>query len=309
MKGWVWGFVLLSMLAVGPAGRAEEAAEVPARPELWFPVGEAMVYRLYWGVIPVGEALVSSRWIVREGRPLLVIRFTTKSNKVLRTIYPVDDVMESIIDPVTFLPVQFIKNLREGRYRAHEITRFDHAQCKAYMTSLTNGKEKTYDIESDTRDLISFMYYMRRQQMSPGEERKERVVADEDIYEVLVRPLKYETVKTVNGDKIESLKIEPKAKFDGLFVRKGEAWMWVSNDDDRLITKIVAEVPVANVKIVLDRHFVEEAEPAEDDVMLFPMPPWLKTDESGIMDPDPDMAVPADAAVTEPVGAETFDGA
>ncbi|MDD4737568.1 MAG: DUF3108 domain-containing protein, partial [Kiritimatiellae bacterium] len=194
--------------------------EEPVRPELWFPVGEAMVYRLYWGIIPVGESHVTTRWIERDGRTLLVIRFTSRSNKVLQTIYPVEDVMESIIDPETFLPLQFIKNLSEGRYRAHEVTRFDHAAGKACMTSLTSGKEKTYDIESDSRDLVSFMYYMRKFDMEPGVEFQQRVVADEDIYDILVRPLKYETVKTVDGEKIESIKVEPKAKFDGLFVRK-----------------------------------------------------------------------------------------
>ena len=267
----------------------------PARPELWFPVGEGMVYRLYWGFIPVGESYVTTRWIVREGRPLLVIRFASRSNKVLQTIYPVDDVMETIIDPETFLPVQFIKNLSEGRYRAHEVTRFDHAAGKAYMTSLTSGKEKTYDIGPNARDLVSFMYYMRKFEMKPGEEFQERVVADEDEYDILVRPLEYEKVKTVDGDKIESLKVEPKAKFDGLFVRKGDAWLWVSCDADRVVTRIVAEVPVANVKIVLDRRFLDDPEPLEDEVKLYPVPPWKKDGtetDAAAPAPDPDECIP-----------------
>jgi len=282
LKDWLRHWLPVCCLACALLGTdAAAPSEAAARPALWFPVGEAMVYRLYWGIIPVGESHVTTRWIERDGRTLLVIRFTSRSNKVLQTVYPVEDVMESIIDPETFLPLQFIKNLSEGRYRAHEITRFDHAAGKAYMTSLTNGKEKTYDIESDSRDLVSFMYFMRKFDLVPGAEFQQRVVADEDIYDILVRPLKYEAVKTVDGDKIESIKVEPKAKFDGLFVRKGEAWLWVSCDAERIVTRIVAEVPVANVKIILDQRSLENPEPEEDDVTLYPMPPWLKDEAPG----------------------------
>jgi hypothetical protein len=252
-----------AMLAIALATTALGAAETGAgEDELWFPVGESIVYRIYWGFIPVGESVVTTHWIERDGRRLLVVRIVSRTNKVLTKIYPVDDTLESIIDPETFRPVQFTKNLSEGRYRCHEVTQFDYETLVASMRSFTSGNKKTFEIEPDTRDLISFMYYMRQFELDPDEEIQQRVMADEDVYDVTVEPQGYDRVKLVDGSRRRSLKLEPKAKFDGLFVRKGRGWMWVSDDDDRIVTMIAAQVPVANVKLVLDK--VEQLDPLKD---------------------------------------------
>ena len=50
-----------------------------------------------------------------------------------------------------------------------------------------------------------------------------------------------------------SLKLEPVSKFNGLFVRTGRAFMWVSDDSRRLCTKATVAVPVARVKAYLKR--------------------------------------------------------
>lgn len=221
--------------------------------DLWFSVGEKITYRIYWGIIPVGESVASTEWVEADGRQMLAIRFRTKTNKVLSSIYPVDDLIESIVDPTTFLPIQFTKRLSEGRYRCDEVTRFDHKAGKATMTRKGRERIKEYEIEPDTRDIASFMYYMRAKELEPGETREYRVMADEEIYDVFVNTLKIEKVKTVNGDRIESLKMEPEASFDGLFVRSGKMWMWVSRDDQRIMTKMVAKVPVASIKLILDK--------------------------------------------------------
>ena len=57
------------------------------------------------------------------------------------------------------------------------------------------------------------------------------------------------------------MKVVPTAAFDGLFVRKGKMEFWVSNDERRVCTKMVADTPFANVKLYLAK--VEG--PGEDD--------------------------------------------
>jgi hypothetical protein len=285
----VWaGCIMMPLLG----GAAVDGATGVQRPELWFPVGEEMTYRIYWGFIPVGESVVTTEWVEKDGRLLLVIRIVSKTNKVLSKIYPVEDTLESIIDPQTFLPVQFMKNMKEGDYRAHEVTRFDHAAGKARLTSITNGKIKEYEIESDTRDLISFMYYMRQFDMEPGRNMQQRVMADEDIYDITIEPLKYEDVKTVDGERIRSLKVEPKAEFNGLFVRKGRGWMWISQEGRRIVTKIAAEVPVANVKLLLDQVNMRDPEGNPEAVIVHDIPPPEPEQDMGGEESAIDEAVP-----------------
>ncbi|HKL21458.1 MAG TPA: hypothetical protein VJ904_06605, partial [Tichowtungia sp.] len=51
--------------------------------------------------------------------------------------------------------------------------------------------------------------------------------------------------------KIPSLRMVPEAKFDGLFVRKGKAMMWVSRDARRLLTYAKVKVPLGSVRVKL----------------------------------------------------------
>lgn len=222
-----------------------------AEPSLWFPVGEELTYRIYWGFIPVGKARVLTRWIEEDGKRLIAIRYRTRNNKVLATLYPVDDVMESIVDPETFLPVRFTMKLREGGYRAHEVTTFDYETKTAHWKSLRNGDTKEYEIDDDTRDIVTFMFYMRAHRFQMKETKTFRVMADEKLYDLMIRAEGFEDIGLKAFGKIRSLKLVPQAKFKGLFVRKGKMVLWVSDDDRFITTRVKVSVPVANVTVVL----------------------------------------------------------
>lgn len=232
----------------------ESAPPPPAASNLWFEVGEEVIYNIYWGIIHVGTSHVTTDWVAYEdGRTLLSIRFVSKSNKAIALVYPVEDVQHTLIDPETFLPVVSYKKSRQGRRRYNEITRFDHAAGKAYWESLEKGKKLTVDIEPETRDLISLMYLTRSKPLEVGSEETMRVFTSEKIYDLFIKVPQKEPVKLKHYGDVESLLIDPEAAFDGLFVRKGKVYLWISDDDRRLCTKIDAEVPVARIHIEIDR--------------------------------------------------------
>lgn len=257
-----WAPWVAVWLLAAPLGVAEEAkdpvfadpvpAEAPEGVALWFPVGEVIEYNIYWGRVPVARSRASSAWVEWNGQSLVAIRFETRSNKVLSTIYPVNDFIETLVDPETFLPVRFIKNLREGRHRYHEVTTFDRAGGTAHLRNLAKGKELTYAIDPDTRDLVSFMYGMRRQVFDVGSEQSFRVMADEKLYDLVVKALEQVSLKLKRYGKVDTVKLEPEAKFQGLFVRKGKMILWVTEDARRLIARASVKVPVAHVHLVLD---------------------------------------------------------
>ncbi|NKB24511.1 MAG: DUF3108 domain-containing protein [Kiritimatiellae bacterium] len=243
---FVLGFLYTTLCVPGSVGNVYSA-----EPDLWFPVGEELVYDLYWGFIPVGKTRVTTAWVTEDDRQLLAIRFRTKSNRVIASVYPVDDLIESIIDPETFLPIRFTKRLKEGRYRCDETTTFDFEVLKAHWISRVKDQEKEYPIHSDTRDLVSFMYYMRSKGFQVGNDTVFQVMADEKLYSLFIKAPQVEKIRLKRYGKIPSLKIEPTASFKGLFVRKGKMQIWISEDDRHLMTKIVAKTPFADVNIKL----------------------------------------------------------
>ena len=128
-------------------------------------------------------------------------------------IYPVSDYMETIIDPAQFLPLSFYRDVSEGRYRLKEITTFNHQAGKAHWKHLLKEDEHDFDIDPDTRDLISFMYYMRSKEMEVGTTYEYRIMADEKLYDLIIRPGKKEKVRlSALGERIKSLKYEPDPK-------------------------------------------------------------------------------------------------
>ncbi len=267
---------LLLLVATGNMAVCAEDKKAEAKdtnavlPELWFPVGEELYYKIYWGFMPVGMTKVTTEMVQSNGVDLVYIKYRTRSNKVIAKIYPVDDLIEALIEPNTFRPVKFVKNLKEGRHRNHEVTTFDYEQKIAKWKSLTKNKESEYAIEDDTRDLVTFMYFMRAKEFEIGKEEEFKVMADEKIYELFVKAEKKEKVVLDLFGEVDSIKLVPEAKFEGLFVRKGKMSVWVSDDDRRLCTKMEAEIPVANIKVLL----CEVYGPGEDS--------WVKlTKEKG----------------------------
>jgi len=232
---------------VNPDAGLQEALD-----NLWFPLGESLQYRIYWGVIPVGNTIITNELVRENGKTYLAIRFRAKSSGILNKVWPVNDYIESIVDLDTFLPIRFMKNIHEGRYYTKEITTFDHKNGKATWYRPKDDKTKILDIEPDTRDLISFMYYMRSQDaFDPGDEETYRIMTDEKIYDLYVKAEKVDRFRLCDYGWVPSVRLFPKAAFEGMFIHKGKMWAWVSRDPRRIITKVKARVPVASVAILI----------------------------------------------------------
>ena len=221
-------------------------------PELWFPVGEEIDYEVFWGIFMVGE-MAKAEWIERDGRRFLSLSMKAQSNGIVEKLYPVKETMETVIDPATFLPVSFEKDSHEGRHHHHEITTFDHVAKKGHWRSLLKDNRKDFDIEADTRDLMGLMYWIRKEPIQAGETRRYRMMTDEKMYELIIEAGKKQPVELDGYGKVPCIKMEPKGKFNGMFVRKGRMFLWISDDPRYTICRATASVPVASIKIMLKR--------------------------------------------------------
>lgn len=218
-----------------------------------FPIGEKLSYKVSWGVVHVGDAATQTEWVESGGRRLLSIRMYARTTSLVARLYPVNDYAESLVDPVTFLPVRYEQKLSEGGKDRHEVVRFDHAARKAYWESKTKGK-KEFEIAPDTRDIVSFMYYMRTKGAAAlAKEKKQTfsVVVDDTIYDLTVKDPHREAVRLPRFGRVKSVRFEPEAKFGQIFIRRGRMWMWVSEDPRCLTTRMSARLAVASLRAIL----------------------------------------------------------
>lgn len=236
----------------GPAAVATAWPDGVTPSSLWFPVGEELMFTIHWSFIPVGSSHTWTEWVKHEDRTLLAICIRTRTNKVLSSMYPVDDYIESLIDPRTFLPVRFWKRLSEGRSRYDEVTYFNHEGGFATQINRIRGATNAFEIACDTRCIPSLLYALRKEKFVPGVDQRFHIMADDNLYDLTARVEKQEDVPLSRYGRVPTVKIEPVAQFGGVFVRKGRLWMWVTRDPRRIAARIVAEVPVATVQILLD---------------------------------------------------------
>jgi hypothetical protein len=220
--------------------------------ELPFPIGEELIYNITWNGIPIARAKAVTQMDTYEGREVLAMRITVNTFSFFNHICKVEDFYEGLIDPETFLPIRFEQNIKERNYRRHDITTFDYETLKAHYVHQVSGKTKTYDIEPDSRDILSFMYFMRSVLLGEDEETRYRVMSDEKIYDLFIKTFKIEPVDLPHYDrKISCLTLKPEAMFDGLFVRKGKATVWVSRDPRHLLTYAKVSTPFGRVSLTL----------------------------------------------------------
>ena len=244
-----FGLIIISLLLQCGA-RAETFPEIP------FPMGERLQYRLYWGWIHAANSVTTTDWVEVEGKLYIRILSRTQSRSVLDKLYPVDDTLETLIDPATLLPWRFVKIQNEGRHHKDELTYFDHEAGTAKWRQIRkNGEVRNREdaIEPNTRDLLTFMYMTRGEPLQANTELLRNVMADEKLYEMLIHIGDETREKTKRYGKVKCLKMVPEAKFEGLFVRKGKMDLWISNDERRMMVKMVVDTPFANVKMKIHK--------------------------------------------------------
>ncbi len=217
-----------------------------------FPVGEQLTFSVSWNGIPVAEIQAAAEMDTVDGREVLALRMRTRTYSFFDHVFKVDDFHESLVELSTFRPIRFTKNLKEGRYRCHEVTTFDFETMQAHYEHQTNGKRKTYDIDEKTRDILSFMYFMRSEPLQENSVSMYRVMADEKLYDLTLKTRAEDAISLAGYErKVLSLEMVPEAMFDGLFVSKGKATVWVSRDPRRLLTYAKIKVPFGRARVKL----------------------------------------------------------
>ncbi len=245
-------FIAISVSVIS-AFAVEWPTDADSQIEQWgFPVGEELVYRAYWGAVPVGEVIVRTAWKDKAEDPLIQLKLEVRSNRAIALVYPVSIDVESILRASDFLPLQHTQRRREGRRRAHVEVTFDHDKGIAVQNEKLRERITEIDLEDDTRDIFSFLYYVRRYPMELDEKSHYRVLTDDRIYDLWLQVAKEEImVSSVFSDSVAAFDVEPEAAFEGVFRRHGRLDIQVSRDARQLMLSMRANIPIGSIRAVL----------------------------------------------------------
>jgi len=199
-------------------------------------IGEKLTYEIRWMGIPVGLACFNVKEIVQiNSRDCYHICVSVRSNAFLSKIYKVDDEFQTYIDKENLYSLRFIKRQAEGRYRSHEVVDYDQQAHKALYKSLLNDSTKEFNIEENSQDDLSSIYYFRMKDIEADKPVFINVNADEKNWILQIDFLEQGIMNLSRIGDLDAIAVEPVAKTtDGKPLEKGRVWLWFSADENRI---------------------------------------------------------------------------
>lgn len=233
----------LSALLLGAATPGAGAAQDTSRAALPFGVGELVSYDVKFGPLRVGRASmeVVGRDSVRD-RVAWHLAFRVQGRALF---YAVDDLHESWIDTTTLASLRFVQKIHEGRRRRHR--KFEIYPDRAIYT---DGGDAEHASVSEPLDDGSFLYFVRTLPLEVGQTYELHRYFRPDRNPVTIRVLRRERV-TVPAGTFEAIVVQPIIKTRGIFSEGGEAEVWLSDDEARVVVQMKAKLSFGTLELEL----------------------------------------------------------
>jgi hypothetical protein len=219
-------------------------ADLPLR-DLPFKIGEELTYRVFLGssAEQVGTVTFNlkarGRYFNRDG---LLIAVTAQTTGPGSRVFPVNDQINSYIDPITLLPFRTELNLSEGKY--HYSRAYDLDQNRGAAT--TDAKERI-EIPVGTHDLISAFYSVRTFDLWPPKQNAISIMATTLPRSLLVTSQRRETIE-VGGQKIPAIMVTLALPTDDPQGDRLQVRLWIGDDGRRLPIRITAVTKLGPVR-------------------------------------------------------------
>ena len=240
-------WLVLACLILSAMSGAVSWAEVSDRSSARsFQVGEQLTYEISWLNITAGTAVMAVSGAGTDGdRPLAKLITTAQSRPAITKFFPVDNRVESIVDPATLLPEHLTFKRREGKKK--EDIEYTFHQKEGRVTVVKGGTTETLEMPPGTQDVISCLYYARSGlSLQPGSVLTMNVYHDKKNRKLDVRVEEIETVSGPWGE-VETARVLVVMPFQGLFLNQGNIRVWFTNDDRRIPVRMKAKVIIGSI--------------------------------------------------------------
>lgn len=212
-------------------------------------ISEQMKFDIYWMGIYAGYAFVR----VKGDEENIVISSEVHSSPFISNFYYVNDKAESTLhkgQPRHFRIIQI-----EGKYRGDKEVKFDYELGEIVFINHIKKKMSIHKgVDKIFMDVLSGFFLLRTFSMDTNKSLFIDIFDSDKFANVEIKILKEETVETSSGKEINALLIKPELATEGLFKRKGDIFIWLSNDERKLPLKIETKVSVGKIRAELKEY-------------------------------------------------------
>ncbi len=213
-----------------------------------FKAGEELRYRLHYGFIDAGEAVlkVNTSEKTINGRELLHLEGVGRSLSAFDWFFKVRDRYESYIDSEGVFPWLFIRRVHEGGFEINQDYSFIQHKNK-----VDNGKGETFEVPMGVQDMISAFYYARTLDFENA--RKGDIFTIPMFYDNTNFPLR---IKYMGKDdvslrmgKFRCLKFVPVVEKGRIFKSEEDMTVWITDDQNKIPILAKAKILVGSIKM------------------------------------------------------------
>lgn len=231
---------------VGPVSELQAAQLRPETLDAVFSGDETMHYVVSWsGGVKIGDIHLSIR--PDKSQPgAYVIAAKVKDYGPLAVFYPVDDAFRCMVDGPMKLPYRYEVEQREGYGReTTRLTLFDQEE-RVVRYQKNKGQTEIFTLAGAAYNEFASFIITRALAFREGEEIVVPTFADKKRHEVRVSVLQREKRATIFGDR-ETLKVQPKMHFKGLYDKSGDTILWITDDRCRVPVEIHSKIVVGSL--------------------------------------------------------------
>lgn len=208
-----------------------------------FGVGERFTYDVKLGPFRAGRGSMEVVGIdTVRGRPAWHTVFRVKGGLLG---YKADNTMESWIETTTLASLRFVQDFEQtgsDRNKHYEI--FPERQI------YQEGSKPEQPSVADPLDDGSFIYFIRTVPLEIGRTYSFDRYFRPDRNPVRIKVLRRETVKVPAGT-YQTIVVQPIIKSRGIFSENSKAEIWFSEDANRIMVQMKADLPVGSLNLYL----------------------------------------------------------
>lgn len=232
----VLGLLLLAAQAVLP----------PTPPASYpFAVGEKLSYTAKLGMLTLGSGTleVAALDTVR-GVESFRLRFRLKGKTMF---YSLDDVLESWIGTSDLNSRRFVQDFVEN----DKVTKRQYEIFPDSGFYREHGREANHETPPDPLDDAAFFYFVRVTPLEVGKTYTYHRYFRKDKNPVTIEVLKREKMELPDGSKIQCLVLHPTIDTKGLFSKRSETRIWLTDDARRVPVQIRTKFPFGTITLRL----------------------------------------------------------
>lgn len=221
---------------------------LPAQKNEAFKEGEILTYRMHYGMLNAGVAVLEVKpdIINVNGRQVYHIVGTGYTIGSADWFFKVRDRYETYMDKDAMLPWLFVRRVDEGGYKFSQDYAFNH-----YTKKVDVGNGEKFDIPVGVQDMVSAFYAARNLDLSNAKEGDLFTLncfLDKEIWPLKIKYVGKEEIKTDIG-KYRCLKFRPIVQKGRVFKKEEDLNVWISDDKNHIVMRAQANVLVGSIKM------------------------------------------------------------